>query len=231
MSADEPGSAVDVDWLVCFAVKEEAAFFQPTISVAGDPGVRFVGIVTGVGRRNASTALGEALTKYRPERVLTTGFAGGLNPALKHGALIYDQDFDFGMRHELEALGAVHANFHCSVRVAVSVGEKADLWRTTGADAVEMESSVIRTLCRAAGVPSATLRVVLDAADRDLPMDFNVVMSPGGRRVNWFRFAKTLVSRPLLLGRMMTFHEETLRAAKILGGALNGLLERKPTAS
>lgn len=231
MSADEPGSAVEVDWLVCFAVKEEAAFFQPAVSVSEDSGARFAVIITGVGRRNASTALREALATYRPERVLTTGFAGGLNPALKHGALIYDQDFDFGMRNELEALGAVHANFHCSVRIAVTVAEKADLWRTTGADAVEMESSVIRNLCRAAGVPSATLRVVLDAADQDLPMDFNVVMSPGGHRVNWLRFAKTLVSRPLLLGRMMSFHGETQHAANILGTALTGLVERKPAAS
>ena len=79
--------------------------------------------------------------------MITSGFAGGLNPELTAGTVVFDEDIEAGMTSRLQSCGAVPAQFHCSRRVAVTAAEKAELWRTTGADAVEMESSVIRTIC------------------------------------------------------------------------------------
>ena len=60
--------------LVCFAVKEEAPVFRKM--AAGKPGLAT--LVTGMGRRNAETAVRCFLASRPAELVLTCGFAGGL---------------------------------------------------------------------------------------------------------------------------------------------------------
>ena len=55
---------------------------------------------------------------------------------------------------ELEKLGALPARFYCHRRVAITAAEKRALWQQSGADAVEMESSVIRTICREFRIPA-----------------------------------------------------------------------------
>src|SRR4051794_34472908 len=79
-----------VNFLVCFAVKEEAKFFFPRPHPAGS----VQSWITGMGRRNAAESLREAVAAVQPECVLTCGFAGGLNPALTLGTVLYDEDYD-----------------------------------------------------------------------------------------------------------------------------------------
>src|ERR1700744_6562034 len=159
-------------FLVCFAVKEEAAHAWPLRAKGG----RDL-LITGMGRRNTSEQFRKALEHLNPDRVLTCGFAGALNPSFQIGDVLFDEDYDAGLGEKLRLLGAKPATFYCSTRVAVTVPEKAELRRTTNADAVEMESSVIRTLCRERNISSATIRVISDTANEDLPLDFNALMT------------------------------------------------------
>jgi hypothetical protein len=151
--------------------------------------------VTGIGRRNAAENIRDAIARVQPERVITAGFAGGLNPRLQCGTVVYEQDFDAGFGRELEELGAMPARFHCHRRVAITAEEKSELWRETGADAVEMESSVIRTICREFKIPSATVRVISDDARQDLPLDFNALMTSDDR-INYLKLMWAVFSHP-----------------------------------
>lgn len=230
-----------VDLLLCFAVKEEMKFFRDPadgipVRVKGmgrketdslrdrsrDIGVTQVW-VTGIGRKNAAGNIREALNKVKPERVITAGFAGGLNPALKVATVIYEEDFGAGFGGELEKLGAVPARFYCHRRVAITAAEKRVLWQQSGADAVEMESSVIRTICREFKVPSATIRVISDDAMHDLPLDFNALMTSEDR-INYLKLLWTICKRPSRIFRLMEFQQQTLAAARRLGGVLEDLL-------
>jgi adenosylhomocysteine nucleosidase len=208
-----------VDLLICFAVKEEMKFF-PSQSWK-DSSVQIW--VTGIGRRNAAENIRDAIARVQPERVITAGFAGGLNPKLQCGDVLYEQDFDAGFGRELEELGAVPARFHCHRRVAITAAEKSDLWRETGADAVEMESSVIRTICREFKIPSATVRVISDDARQDLPLDFNALMTSDDR-INYLKLIWAVFSHPDRIPKLIQFQHQTLDAARKLGGVLEDLL-------
>jgi adenosylhomocysteine nucleosidase len=211
-----------VDLLVCFAVKEELRFFTPPDL----GGISLQIWMTGMGRRNAALNIRQAVQQLQPERVITAGFAGGLNPALPCGTVVYNQDLDAGFKSELEELGAVPAKFYCHRRVATTVEEKAALWRDTGADVVEMESSVIRTICREFHIPSATIRVISDDASQDLPLDFNALMT-SEERIDYFKLFRAIVSRPSRIPKLIEFQQQTVRAARTLGTVLEELLRAK----
>jgi hypothetical protein len=207
-----------VAFLLCFAVREE-------VPRAGLPRVNGGSerIITGMGRRNASTRFQEALNRLSPDRVLTCGFAGALNPEFKVGDVLFDEDYDAGMGEALLAAGAIPAKFYCSVRVAVTAAEKTGLWRTTGADAVEMESSVIRTLCKERGIPSATVRVISDAANDDLPLDFNALMT-SEQKISIPKLMAQLLASPQSIPRLMQLQRNTRYGAQRLAEVLSGLL-------
>jgi adenosylhomocysteine nucleosidase len=211
-----------VAFLVCFAVKEEAKFFFPRQSRAG----AIQAWVTGMGRKNAAESLREAVAAVEPERVLTCGFAGGLNPSLALGTVVFDHDFDAGVAEGLTELGAVPAKFYCSKRVAITAAEKRALWESTGADAVEMESSVIRNLCREWKIPSATIRVISDTAHDDLPLDFNALMTSDDR-IHYGKLAMAILASPRKVSQLIAFQRQTMTAARELGRVLNELFSAR----
>ena len=158
--------------LVCVALEEEAQAIPWKMW-----GWRTKVLVTGIGRKNAERSVREFFNQHAPERVFTCGFAGALNPLFKTGEVVFDTN-ESALRERLVNAGATPATFFCSLRIATTVTEKADLRRTTGADAVEMESEAIHAVCRERGVPCATVRVISDTAHEDLPLDFNQLSKP-----------------------------------------------------
>ena len=208
-----------VAFLVCFAVREEAASARLIFVKGGTER-----LITGMGRRNASTRFLETLHRLSPDRVITCGFAGGLNPRLKVGDVLFDEDYDAGLGKALLAAGAKPGKFYCSVRVAVKAAEKAELWRTTGADAVEMESSVIRSLCHDRGIPGATVRVVSDAANEDLPLDFNALMT-SDQKISIPKLMMTLLKSPRSVPKLIDLQRNTRMAARKLAEVLQEALK------
>jgi len=148
-----------IQTLVCFALKEEAALFRRLVGNRDDLRT----LITGIGRRNAELSDREFLKENSPHHVFTCGFAGGLSPELETGDVIFFTD-DAAMAPRLAGAGATPVKFHCAARIATTAAEKAELRRLTSADAVEMESEAIQTVCRARGIPCATVRAISDAA-------------------------------------------------------------------
>jgi nucleoside phosphorylase len=202
--------------LVFFALKEEARFFRPPEGCT----VR----LTLMGQRPARTVAERALTAEQPRHVFTCGFAGGLNPNLNVGTLVFDTE-DERIASVLTSLGAVRGTFHCLPRVATSRAEKSALRGLTGADVVEMESGIIRGLCRERGLSSTTLRVISDAADEDLPLDFNSLMTPEGT-IPLGGLIKQVALHPGRWAGLWRLQRKTALAARVLGGALENLLGR-----
>jgi adenosylhomocysteine nucleosidase len=200
--------------LICFALNAEAAPFRKI--GPGRPEVSI--LITGVGRRNADKAVRSFLADHSPERVLTCGFAGGLNPALAAGDVVFETE-DPVLRNLLTKAGAKPARCFCAARVAVTAAEKQALRRTTGADVVEMESEAIQALCRERSVPCATLRAVSDPADEDLPLDFNELMTPA-QGMNYCRVTAALLKSPAKIRSLLKLRRQCAAAAAALAQVL-----------
>jgi adenosylhomocysteine nucleosidase len=204
--------------LVCFAVKEEANAFQ---KLAGASDVQV--LVTGMGRRNAEKTFRARVENEKPELVITSGFAGGLNPALSLGDVVYDADASVTIISALATAGGRPAKFVCVEKVASTAREKQTLRAASGADAVEMESEAIRGICRAAKIPSATVRVILDTAGEDLALDFNEFMDEN-QRLNTAKLAWAVVRSPLKIGALLQLRKNSKAAAERLAQVLNAIL-------
>ena len=213
--------------LTCFALKEEAAPFQKI--AAGKPGVSI--LIVGIGRQNAEKSVRKFLAANSPELVLTCGFAGGLNPELKLGDVIFEignrqsaigiqsEPPHVGCHEKLIAGGAKPATFHCAERIATTAAEKLALRRQTGADAVEMESAAIHDVCRERGLACVTVRVISDAANEDLPLDFNALAKPD-QSLDFGKLAWTVAKSPGKIGALLALQRKTRLAAKQLAAVL-----------
>ena len=214
--------------LVCFAMKEEAGPFRKI--VAEKSGVSI--LIVGIGRQNAEKSIRDFLagadgaagqtrpseTPRSPALVLACGFAGGLNPVLKLGDVLFESA-DENLRVRLLSAGVKPAVFFCADRIATTVAEKQTLRTQTGADVVEMESAAIHAVCREHGIPCATVRVISDTAGEDLPLDFNVLAKPD-KNLDFGKLFLAIAKSPRKISALMQLQKKTKFAAEKLAEVL-----------
>jgi adenosylhomocysteine nucleosidase len=229
--------------IVCFALKEEAAPFRKIARAkAASPQADISILLTGIGRLNAEKSLREFLALNLPELVLTCGFAGGLNPDLKLGDVVFEienrrdefhesqNEKELGtrrahpsesssLRKKLVAASAKPAKFFCADRIAITVAEKKKLRDETGADAAEMESAAIHGVCRERGIPCVTVRVISDTAGEDLPLDFNALSKPD-KSLDYGKLFLAIAKSPGKIGALKQLQKQTRFAAEHLAGVL-----------
>lgn len=211
--------AVARETLVCFAVKEECQFFRKLTT--GHPEIRV--LVTGMGGKNAEKSVRQVLGNSPSGRVLTCGFAGGLRPGLRRGTVLFADAEGTGLEQALCKAGAVPGRFHWAAHVITSPAEKQRLRASTGADAVEMESFVICGVCRELGIPSATVRVILDEAQEELPLDFNQLLTKD-LQIDPRKLAFALLKSPAKIRDLLSLRKQSQFAAKELGQVLASAL-------
>ena len=201
--------------LICFALKEEAAAFCEAAGARPDISV----LLTGIGKKNAEGAVRKFLVGNTPKRVFTCGFAGGLDPALQIGEVVFATD-DAALKEKLTAAGTKQAKIHCADRVAVTIAEKQTLRQNTGADAVEMESEVIQSICREKGIPCATVRAISDTANDDMPLDFNALSKPD-QSLDLGKLAFALARQPGKIPALLRLQKNCQLAAQRLAAVLD----------
>ena len=147
--------------------------------------------VVGVGPRRSGNAMAEVLAKARrrPEGVLMLGVAGAVEPGMETGEVVLADRYllDSGEQTSAEipadaALLEVAEAAAAELRMPVSRGgsltvnhlvaegwERQQLREKYGVASVNMEDHGVASACRDAGVPFASVRVILDTAEQTLP--------------------------------------------------------------
>lgn len=204
--------------LVCFALKEEAAPFRKLIIGRTDISI----LVTGIGKANSERALRQFLQTASPSRVFTCGFAGGLDPKLQIGDVMFATT-DSTLTGILMEAGARIATFTCVDRIATTAFEKQLLRANTQADAVEMESEAIHAVCQERAIPCATVRVISDPAHEDLPLDFNQLSNPD-QSLHFGKLALAIAKSPGKIPELLRLGRNTKHAAAQLAATLHRVL-------
>ncbi len=175
------------------------------------------------------------------DMLLSFGFAGGLDPALRPGDIIVGAGVvgpDGNMRETDDALAqrvctaldasqcSWSAGLVASVdQVLATTAAKQALSASTGAIVVDMESHAVG----AAGLPFAILRVVVDPAERPLPASVLAALDSKGR-VNVMALIAGLLRRPREIGPLLALARDngparnSLRRAAAAVGRAFGLM-------
>jgi len=103
-----------------------------------------------------------------------------------------------------------------------TVEAKAALFASSGALAVDMESSVILAHAGAAGCPTLVVRGVSDTAGESLPLELIDLMTPAGK-LRPMRALALTVTRPRLVPRAMALRQATRRALTAVAQVLAAL--------
>ncbi len=167
-------------------------------------------IHTGIGPASAGSAIRELLSLEKPRRVISAGFAGGLDPALRAGDTL-SADFPtpliFSKAIPLE-----------------TPAEKIAAFRETGARIVDMETDIIGAACAAAGIPLTAVRAVSDTADESLPVPFDVWFDTARQRARPLALVAHLIRHPSRTAPFARFVLRLPRVAEALARAIAAAL-------
>jgi len=170
---------------------------------------RWLLIANGPGPRLVDHAL---QIKPSVDRVVSIGFCGALDPALRIGDIVVSGEVP-------EELGAsfVQGDVLSLDRVAITAAEKGELRASTQAAVVEMESAAVARKAREWEMPFGCVRVVSDVADENLPLDFNRYRDADGR-FSRTRIALAAMGRPFtVLPGLIRLDRNCRLAAERLG--------------
>jgi adenosylhomocysteine nucleosidase len=192
-------------------------------------GRRFILVANGAGPKLAAKgaevairAISNAdLSSSRLEAVVSTGYCGGLDPALKVGdVVVATQVLDAASGEtficrllEGHASGGVVLS---QDRIAIKSAEKQQLFDETGACAVEMEAGGVGARAKRAGLPFYCIKVTSDTAAESFDFDLNLMRTTEGRVARGKIMLHALM-RPTLVPGLFRLKSRTEEVARALG--------------
>jgi nucleoside phosphorylase len=200
-------------------------------TIENDAGHEIVVLLTGIGETTSLETLNSSTFSdaAKPDVLISSGFAGGLRAELLPGTIVApakkrtlknhaNVDSDAALRDEAIRLGAVPIeNLITLDRLAKTVEDKAHL--AFFGEAVDMESAVVMSHFATASVPALALRVVSDAADEDLPLDFDRCLTPQGA-IKPMNLVNQIVKQPNNLPNIVRFGRQSHQAGRTLAAFL-----------
>jgi len=185
----------------------------------------------GGGRPQGAEAAAERLATDGVRALLSLGVCGGLDPTLKPGALVTPRTVLVdGCIYATDAALSIALGGYTIDRllsrseVVAAASEKARLFATTGAAAVDLESGAVARVAMRHGLPFAVLRAVCDPAHGDLPPAARAALDADGS-VAFARLMISIARRPGQLPRLVQLASEAAAARQALVRRVRQLCE------
>ncbi|MBR5243553.1 MAG: hypothetical protein IKW13_04890 [Thermoguttaceae bacterium] len=204
-------------------------------------GLRFAVVETGGGAAQTRKGTEALIQAFRPIRVVSVGFATGLRPTLKSGAIVVPGRFqrangstlDWGTDDgDLAADGSASpfgrwasGTLLSRPQPVVAPSEKRKLGEETGAAICDRGTWPAAEVCAASDVPFLPLRVVLDAVDEAPPRDVRAVDNSQSAARLLGAFFGAVSKRPGAALDLYKAKERALVAADKLASALETILK------
>ena len=184
-------------------------------------------VANGPGRKLAGQAMEIARGRQELNGLVSTGFCGALDPALKPLDIFIpteilpppaqpNHDRKGASIHPVTTNRPYQTGQLLSLdRVASTTTEKSEL-RKQGAAAIEMEAAAVLQKAREYKLPFYCIRVVTDTAAESFPLDFNLLRDNNGR----FSRTKILAAafrQPSVFPALLKLNKRSKQAAQALG--------------
>lgn len=196
-------------------------------------GRRIMLAANGAGPRLAAQAVEVAiravtaaeLSSSRLEAVVSTGYCGALDPALRESQIVVATKLFDVSQNETVDCGSVLTERQCSYgviasqdRIANDMVEKTEL-QVSGAIATDMEAAGVAVRAKRAELPFCCIKVVSDRADESFRIDLNKMRTTEGRIARG-KIGLHAITHPALIPELVHLRRRTQDAAKALGDFL-----------
>lgn len=180
----------------------------------------------GIGAEAARRATEAIISLYHPRLMISAGFAGALDPALKVG----DR---FLPRYVVNAADGSRIDTGTGSGILVSYGsvagteQKEKLRRSYASQAIDMEAAAVAMGAQARGLPFVACKTISDDHDFEMPALERFVDQDG--QFKTARFVLFAVGRPWLWPSLIKLARNSSRAAAELGRWLSQYNARAET--
>jgi nucleoside phosphorylase len=206
-------------------------------------GAELTVLITGIGARAASHAMDLMMRMADKDQYfdlcISSGLAGALCEGLDVGDVVAPKELLAEMRYaevgsdrivvdsELRQLalqqGAKDTNCLVSIdQILVKASQKKHC--ASRAQSVDMESFEVVKLAMAWGAKGVVIRAISDAADEDMPIDFNRTLSKNDISVG--KILIQLLNHPLALPGLIRFGQQSQRAGARLAEFLEAYVQQ-----
>jgi nucleoside phosphorylase len=110
-----------------------------------------------------AVGLAEINFDSKPEWVIMAGLAGALDPSLKVGDVVIGEG-----PITLDSSGLRHGTIHTSKHLISTAQEKAELFASTKAAAVDMETAIVQQWAQRQGIQFVSIRAISDSAAQEV---------------------------------------------------------------
>ncbi len=189
---------------------------------------------SGMGPGLAKKATQALIDGHSPPWIISAGFSGALQPAMKIGDIVVANSIVDTEGTELAidlkmaadpAKGLYVGRLLTVDRIIRTVEEKRALAERCGALAVDMESLAVAQVCRQAKVRFLAVRVISDDLSADLPAEISSVVGSSGT-VRLGAAVGAIFKRPGSVKDLWRLREQAMDAAERLSKFLEGVVEQ-----
>jgi len=184
-------------------------------------------IHTGVGENICRQRIGKFLENQQFDFLISTGFAGSLNHELQVNDLVVAKNFStVDLKHASLSNVSIYAANMLTVPALIDSSEERErIARDSQASAIDMETEFIAQACAVHAIPLLALRVITDTPMQPFPAPSSVLFDIQKQRTHVAALARFFLAHPRRITGLVQFARRIARARKILGSALNAVVQ------